>query len=69
MDSKLKQAMVCAMLTYFIPSSVTALKVGYVASIASKLSDTLGSELVSILISTYGTSKLYMLNITGESIW
>jgi len=38
-------AMVCAMLTYFIPSADTALKVGYVASIASKLSDTLGSEL------------------------
>ena len=38
--------MICAMLTYFYPNADLALKVGYVASIASKLSDTLGSELV-----------------------
>ena len=42
--------MVCAMMTYIVPSAGTALKIGYVSSIASKLSDTLGSELVSYYI-------------------
>ena len=39
-------AMVCAILTYILPSSFgPPLKVGYVASLATKLSDTFGSEI------------------------
>ena len=37
--------MICAMLTYFIPDYAEVLKVGFVASLATKLSDTFGSEI------------------------
>jgi uncharacterized protein (TIGR00297 family) len=37
--------MVCAMLTYFIPSQSETLQVAYVASLATKLSDTFASEI------------------------
>lgn len=37
-------AMVCAALTYFFPNHTVALKVGFVASLATKLSDTFASE-------------------------
>ena len=37
-------AMVCAGLTYFVPHHTVALKVGFVASLATKLSDTFASE-------------------------
>lgn len=38
-------AMVCALLTSVVPAWTPALKVGYVASLATKLSDTCGSEI------------------------
>lgn len=38
-------AMVCAILTYVLPAHSAALKVGYVASLATKLSDTFASEI------------------------
>ena len=37
--------MICAILTYLVPSYAELLKVGYVASLATKLSDTFGSEI------------------------
>ena len=38
-------AMVCAMMTYVMPAHSAAFKVGYVASLATKLSDTFASEI------------------------
>lgn len=38
-------AMICAILTYLYPLSAGVFKVGYVASLATKLSDTFGSEI------------------------
>ena len=38
-------AMICAILTYVWPENAELLKVGYVASLATKLSDTFGSEI------------------------
>ena len=37
--------MICAMLTYVLPSLSSPLTIGYVASLATKLSDTFGSEI------------------------
>lgn len=39
------QAMVCAALTYVLPTAAPLLRVGYVASLATKLSDTFASEI------------------------
>jgi uncharacterized protein (TIGR00297 family) len=39
------QAMTCAMLTYTLPAQAAILKVAYVASLATKLSDTFASEI------------------------
>lgn len=36
--------MILAILTYLIPSAIEPIQVGYVASLATKLSDTFGSE-------------------------
>ena len=38
-------AMTCAVLTYILPASSVALKVGFIASLATKLSDTFASEI------------------------
>ena len=38
-------AMTCAMMTYVFPAQSALFKVGYVASLATKLSDTFGSEI------------------------
>jgi hypothetical protein len=38
--------MICALLTYFFPTWSSALKVGYVASLSTKLADTFQSEVV-----------------------
>jgi uncharacterized protein (TIGR00297 family) len=38
-------AMICALLTYFLPHYSAMLKVGFVASLATKLSDTFASEI------------------------
>ena len=38
-------AMICALLTYVYPTQASMLKIGFVASLATKLSDTLGSEI------------------------
>jgi uncharacterized protein (TIGR00297 family) len=38
-------AMICALLTYFLPGQSAILKVGFVASLATKLSDTFASEI------------------------
>lgn len=38
-------AMVCAMMTYILPNYSTIFKVGYIASLATKLSDTFASEI------------------------
>ena len=41
----LLQAMTCAILTYLYPQHADLFKVGYVGSLATKLSDTCGSEI------------------------
>jgi len=41
----MRQAMICALLTGAFPSFSEPLQVGYVASLATKLSDTFGSEI------------------------
>lgn len=52
-------AMICAILTYVLPEYAELLKVGYVASLATKLSDTFGSEIGK----AYGKTTYLITNL------